>query len=105
MYFSLNLLLKQLIIMSKQTVIICQNLNNDLHSAIQNCPHDKLFVLVDEHTRKLCLPLVSDFDCLKDAHTSELRKHHYAPSYSVLHVCQHHFPEDERQMNALMYVA
>ena len=54
--------------MSKQKVIICQNLNEDLHTAILNCPHDKLFILVDEHTRELCLPLISGFDCLKYAH-------------------------------------
>lgn len=54
--------------MSKQKVIICQNLNEDLHSAIQNCPHDKLFILVDEHTRQLCLPIISGMECLKDAY-------------------------------------
>ena len=54
--------------MSKQKVIICQNLNEDLHSAIQNCPHDKLFILVDEHTRQLCLPIISEMECLKDAY-------------------------------------
>ena len=54
--------------MSKQKVIICQNLNENLHIAIQDCPHDKLFILVDEHTHELCLPLISGFDCLKNAH-------------------------------------
>ena len=54
--------------MSKQKVIICQNLNEDLHIAIKDCPHDKLFILVDEHTHELCLPLISGFDCLKNAH-------------------------------------
>ncbi len=54
--------------MSKQKVIICQNLNEDLDTAIQNCAHDKLFILVDKHTRELCLPLISGFDCLKNAH-------------------------------------
>ena len=58
--------------MSKQKVIICQNLNEDLHTAILNCPHDKLFILVDEHTRELCLPLISGFDCLKYAHISTI---------------------------------
>ena len=53
--------------MSKQKVIICQNLNEDLHSAIQNCPHDKLFILVDEHTHQLCLPLIDRLEYLKDA--------------------------------------
>lgn len=53
--------------MNKQKVIICQNLNEDLHSAVQSCPHDKLFILVDEHTRELCLPLISGLECLKNA--------------------------------------
>lgn len=53
--------------MSKQKVIICQDLKKDLYSAIQECPHDKLFILVDEHTRKLCLPLLSGFGYLDDA--------------------------------------
>ena len=53
--------------MSKQKVIICQNLNKDLQAAIGECPHDKLFILVDEHTRELCLPLISAFDCLQGA--------------------------------------
>ena len=53
--------------MSKQKVVICQDLKKDLYSAIQECPHDKLFILVDEHTRELCLPLISGFGYLNDA--------------------------------------
>ena len=53
--------------MSKQKVIIFQDLRKDLYSAIQECPHDKLFILVDEHTRELCLPLISGFGYLNDA--------------------------------------
>ena len=53
--------------MSKQKVIICQNLEKDLSFAIQDCPHDKLFILVDEHTRELCLPLISEFEYLNAA--------------------------------------
>ena len=53
--------------MSKQKVIICQDLKKDLYSAIQECPHDRLFILVDEHTRELCLPLISGFGYLNDA--------------------------------------
>ena len=53
--------------MSKQKVIICQDLEKDLHSAIQACPHDKLFILTDEHTHELCLPLIINFNCLKGA--------------------------------------
>ena len=54
--------------MNTQKVIICQNLQVDLHSAIQKCPHDKLFILVDEHTTQLCLPLISRLECLKNAY-------------------------------------
>ena len=53
--------------MSKQKVVICQDLKKDLYSAIQECPHDRLFILVDEHTRELCLPLISGFGYLNDA--------------------------------------
>lgn len=53
--------------MSKQKVIICQDLKKDLYSAIQECPHDRLFILVDEHTRELCLPLIFGFGYLDDA--------------------------------------
>ena len=41
--------------MSKQEVIICHNLEENLNKAINQCPHDKLFVLADEHTRELCM--------------------------------------------------
>ena len=45
--------------MSKQEVIICHNLEENLNKAINQCPHDKLFVLADEHTRELCIPVLS----------------------------------------------
>ena len=43
--------------MSKQEVILCKELENDLTHAIGKCPHDKLFILTDEHTHRLCRPL------------------------------------------------
>lgn len=55
-----------------QDVIICQNLPTDLAQAVAQCPHDKLFILVDEHTRHLCLPLIADIDCLKTAQIIEI---------------------------------
>ena len=54
--------------MSKQKVIICHDLNENLRSAIASCPHDKLFILVDEHTRQLCLPLIADMECMQQAY-------------------------------------
>ena len=55
--------------MSNQKVIICQNLESDLAEAVCLCPHDKLFILADEHTQELCLPLLLNFNCLKKAET------------------------------------
>jgi 3-dehydroquinate synthase len=53
--------------MSTQKVIICNNLKENLSEAIGQCPHDKLFVLTDEHTRTLCMPIISGLDEMKDA--------------------------------------
>ena len=38
--------------MSKQEVILCESLETSLSRAIEQCPHDKLFVLTDEHTQR-----------------------------------------------------
>ena len=54
--------------MSKQKVIICQNLNENLSEAIQACPHDKVFILVDIHTQELCLPLLEGIKGLEESH-------------------------------------
>ena len=53
--------------MSRQKVIICSELKKDLNAAVQDCPHDKLFILVDEHTHQLCLSLISELECLQGA--------------------------------------
>jgi 3-dehydroquinate synthase len=53
--------------MNKQEIIICHNLEESLNTAISRCPHDKLFVLVDEHTYRHCLPLIQSFPCLENA--------------------------------------
>lgn len=53
--------------MSKQEVILCESLETSLSRAIELCPHDKLFVLTDEHTQRLCLPSLKESGLLKDA--------------------------------------
>lgn len=53
--------------MERQKVVISTNLQKALTDAISACPHDKLFVLVDETTEQLCLPVVAGFDCMKQA--------------------------------------
>ena len=54
--------------MDRQKVIISQDLQKVLSEAIAACPHDRLFVLVDKTTEQLCLPVVSSFLCMQEAH-------------------------------------
>ena len=54
-------------IMSKQEVIICRSLSESLTQAIEKCPHDRLFILTDEHTHALCLPRLSGIASLREA--------------------------------------
>ena len=53
--------------MEQQKVIISRNLQQSLTDAIAECPHDKLFVLTDQTTAQLCLPVVNGFPCMHDA--------------------------------------
>lgn len=46
--------------MKKQEVIICENFRESIEKAIKQCPYDKLFILTDEHTNKLCLPIIKE---------------------------------------------
>ena len=55
--------------MEKQKVIIANQLEKALTEAISECKPDRIFVLVDETTERLCLPLVKDFPCLQQAET------------------------------------
>ncbi|MBO7067384.1 MAG: 3-dehydroquinate synthase [Bacteroidaceae bacterium] len=51
----------------KQEVIISQNLQQDIQDAILRQTYDRLFVLTDTTTLRLCWPLVSVFPCFEDA--------------------------------------
>lgn len=53
--------------MSKQDVILCESLETSLARAIEKCPHDKLFILTDEHTTALCMPPLKQVSSLKGA--------------------------------------
>ena len=53
--------------MSKQEVIISQDLQRDVEGAVLRQPHDRLFVLTDTTTLRLCWPVVSDFPCFATA--------------------------------------
>lgn len=51
----------------EQRIIISQNIVDDITKAISECEHDNTFIVADETTSKLCLPLTSGVDCLKSA--------------------------------------
>ena len=53
--------------MEKQKVIISTKLETTVATAVGECERDRIFILVDETTRQLCLPLVENFDCLRHA--------------------------------------
>ena len=53
--------------MEKQKIIISQDLRQSLSQAIGEVKHDLLFVLCDETTERLCLPVIKDFDCMTGA--------------------------------------
>ncbi len=51
-----------------QRVIITNTLQADLQVAVNDCEHDKIFVLTDSTTHQYCWPLIKDFPFLSDAH-------------------------------------
>lgn len=57
----------------KQRIINSKNFQTDLAIAIAECEHDKTFILVDEHTKELCLPLIKSFHGLKKADVITLK--------------------------------
>lgn len=50
-----------------QRVIISKNLEQELSEAINECKHDRIFVLTDTTTVKVCWPMIKDYDCVKNA--------------------------------------
>ena len=53
--------------MEKQKIIISKDLCQSLTQAVDEVKHDLLFVLCDETTERLCLPVISDFECMRGA--------------------------------------
>ncbi len=50
-------------------MIMAANLERELAGAIDECHADKKFVLVDETTERLCLPVVGGFECMQGVET------------------------------------
>jgi len=53
--------------MNPQKVVMSQNLEEVLTAAVAECEKDRLFILSDETTKALCLPVIERYDCLKGA--------------------------------------
>ena len=53
--------------MEKQKVIISTKLESTLATAVGECERDRIFILCDETTRRLCLPLIEGFDSVRGA--------------------------------------
>ena len=51
-----------------QSIITTNDTAAILSSLISEADYDKTFILTDETTRQVCLPLISSSDCLKNAH-------------------------------------
>ncbi|MBO7120024.1 MAG: 3-dehydroquinate synthase [Bacteroidaceae bacterium] len=51
----------------KQKLIISRDLKQDIGDAIQSCPHDRLFVLTDTTTARLCWTIVKPLSCFEEA--------------------------------------
>ncbi len=50
-----------------QHIIKSSHLKTDLEAVLSEIKHDKLFILTDEHTGRLCLPLVESMDAVSKA--------------------------------------
>ncbi len=53
--------------MEQQNVIISENLEQALTSAVAACKADRIFLLLDKTTEQLCAPLVTGYACMKGA--------------------------------------
>lgn len=52
----------------ERRVIISNNIEADLTTALSEYRHDNLFVLTDDTTKTKCWPVVQHYSCLQDAH-------------------------------------
>ena len=56
----------------KQRIIISKCIESELTEEIANCNPDRLFIITDDITYKLCLPFIIDFECLNGATTIKI---------------------------------
>lgn len=51
----------------KNNIVLSNNIKQEVTKAVETVAHDKVFLLTDETTDRLCKPLIQDVPCLKDA--------------------------------------
>lgn len=56
----------------KQRIIIAECIESELTEEITSCNPDRLFIITDDITYKLCLPIIKDFECLNGAKTIKI---------------------------------
>lgn len=56
----------------KQRIIISKCIESELTEEIASCNPDRLFIITDDITYKLCLPIIKDFECLNGAITIKI---------------------------------
>lgn len=72
-----------------QRIIIVENLEQELEKAFQNLSHDKVYILTDTTTNKLCLPQIASFSILSNAKHIEIGVGDTAKNHeSLMHVWQ-----------------
>lgn len=52
-----------------QQIVKSNNLSTDLEKIIKSIHYDKLFILMDENTHKLCLPIINEIPAIKQSDT------------------------------------
>ena len=53
--------------MTKQKVVICKDMRQELQEFLSLLNYDKLFVLTDTNTKEKCFPLLQDVPAFKEA--------------------------------------
>lgn len=53
--------------MNKQEIILSNNLEESLNQVIDQCSPDRMFILTDEHTNRLCMPKLKELQYLNTA--------------------------------------
>lgn len=79
--------------MEQQKVVISENLQEALLTTVSECAYDRLLVLVDETTKTCCLPVIKDFECMRQAQVITIGA---TDTYKTLDTLSHVWSEMQR---------